>query len=50
MINRGCRPNLLGRDRAGVLRPPPGLPHPKAAISAFAAWRPTVAGPVSGGS
>jgi len=44
------RPTERRRGRAGVLRPPPGLPHPKAAISASAAWRPTVAGPASGGS
>jgi hypothetical protein len=30
-------PKERGRSRAGVLRPPPGLPHPKAAISASAA-------------
>jgi hypothetical protein len=38
------------RSKAGVLRPPPGPSHPKAAISASAAWRPTVAGPATGGS
>ena len=37
-------------QQGGVLRPPPALPHPKAAISASAAWRPTVAGPATGGS
>jgi hypothetical protein len=36
--------------KAGVLRPPLGPSHPKAAISASAAWRPTVAGPATGGS
>jgi len=43
-------PRQRRRSRAGVLRPPPALPHPKAAISASAAWRPTVAGPATGGS
>jgi hypothetical protein len=38
------------RGKAGVLRPPPGPSHPKAAISDSAAWRPTVAGPATGGS
>ena len=37
-------------SRARVLRPPPALSHPKAAISASAAWRPTVAGPATVGS
>jgi hypothetical protein len=43
-------PRQRRRSRAGVLRPLPALPHPKAAISASAAWRPTVAGPVTGAS
>jgi hypothetical protein len=38
------------RSKAGVLRPPPGPPYAKAAISASAAWRLTVAGPAIGGS
>ena len=44
------RPTERRRSRAGVLRPPPVLPHPKAAISASAAWRPTVAGPATSGN
>jgi hypothetical protein len=38
------------RSKTRVLRPPSGPSHPKAAISASAAWRPTVAGPATGGS
>ena len=56
--SRGGRPGVAisrAADEAtarqgGGLATPAGLPHPKAAISASAAWRPTVAGPASGGS
>ena len=32
----------------GAFRPPLALPHPKAAVSASAAWRLTVIGPAAG--
>jgi hypothetical protein len=54
-IGRGRPTRAAAGERNGgamrigeAFRPPPALPHPKAAISASVAWRPTVIGPAAG--